>query len=139
MRIAVLVQSMATLPPPMINHLLILQIQLILCVNVPQHLNRRYDAAVLQLAVRLQTGFLVRLRTDRHIDRIEALMQLANCNVLADIYIHVNRNASGQDCVDILLQPLSGETVGRDTVAQHTAQMWLLLIQTSTWCPISAR
>ena len=65
--------------------------------------------------------------TDGHIHAVIVLAQLLQGDVLADVAVRLDLYAGGQDGVDVAVQILRRQTIGRDAVAQHTAQLGLAL------------
>ena len=76
----------------------------------------------------LDAGLLVRMGANGQIQAVIAGLELFKGDVRAHIHIRVDLDAQGQDGSDLRVQLGPGQTVVRDAVAQHTAQLVALFV-----------
>ncbi len=93
--------------------------------DLTQHLDRG-DHSLGVLA--LDAGLFVRVRAQRDIKRIVLLPQLVEGHVVADVDVYVRVDADREHRRDLRIQHLARQAVGRDAVAQHSAQLRALFV-----------
>ena len=71
---------------------------------------------------------LVVMRTDGDVNRVVLVLNLSERNIAADGNAGVHLNAGGQDEVDIRIQLVLRQTIIRNAVAQHAAELGTLVI-----------
>ena len=109
------------------QHSLSGEIRWIVISDIPKHLHRR-DHALGVLSFNADLFIIV--RADGDINRVKILSQAAQGNIVlpvSDIHARMYLHACGENGLDVLIQPLPGEAVIGNTVAEHTAQLALLL------------
>ena len=73
-------------------------------------------------------NLLVVMRTDGDVNRVVLILNLSERNIAADGNAGVHLNAGGQDEVDIRIQLVLRQTIIRNAVAQHAAELGTLVI-----------
>ena len=73
-------------------------------------------------------NLLVVMRTDGDVNRVVLVLNLGERNIAADGNAGMHLNAGGQDEVDVRIQLVLRQTIIRNAVAQHAAELGTLVI-----------
>ena len=100
------------------------EIRIAIITDGTKHLNRRNHALGI---LALDTDLTVGMCTDGYIHRIILTTKLSDGNVAADRDIGLRFEPCELQALDLAIQDLTWETIGRNTIAQHTAELLPLL------------
>lgn len=102
------------------DYILACEIGEIAVADAAQHFDCGHDAAgIFALDADLPVG----MRADGDINCIILFSELCNGDIFADHDSVLNFNTGLKDCVDVLLELFTGQTIAGDTVAEHTAEV----------------
>ena len=93
--------------------------------DLAQHLDRGDDALGV---LALDAGLFIRVRAKRDVKRVVLLAQLVKGHIVANVDIDMHINADRQHGGDLRIEYLARQAVGRNAVAQHTAELRALFI-----------
>ena len=63
------------------------------------------------------------MRSDRDIECVILIFQLIKRDLFTDVGVGMYLDANGEDRTDLLIQHFAWKTIGRDAIAQHTAEL----------------
>ena len=93
--------------------------------DLAQHFNGGHDAFGV---LALNAGLFVRMCAESKVECVILPAQLVKGDLISDVHIQLHINAYGEKRRDLRVEHLTRQTVGRNPIAQHAAQLRTLFI-----------
>ena len=104
--------------------------------DVAQQLYRRMNA---DTVFSIDADLLVVMCADGDVNRVILVFDLGELNITADRGISMYLDAGREDKLDVAIQLFLRQTVVRNAVSQHAAELRTLVVYNNALCPISDR